>query len=476
MIVWLSCGCLVYKPRDPIVDAPPPNAILGFTPLAIDATQNYYNIEGFSTTDPAISTRYDLVKYDVNGNLLWRTPFLTTREVTTQIEQTTLRDYTGPALIRIDAAGNLYVMMTEVVDPEPTVTDTTLFTDYDWYIAKFDGQGIRLWEQRYSSPKVGVDSHDIPTTFHVASDGRVLVTGVSNTFRNFYDGKDVDLEYFGRSNEQLIISYDTDGNLQWQTSVAVEQPKSYLRSIHYDDGGISLLFIGGGGESLVDSEVVVRYDALGNKEWELFFSNTTVVDKEGAFKHLALMAVDHLGNTYLVKYQGSNFRSLLYKINTTGMIEWQVPLADEIQRPMGIVANSLNELVAITAGFTVKKFSETGQLLAEQALPMQSPEDLVDSRFKFYIDSVGNYVISLWTKACAAYFIDSCYTESRYWQEVRLVDALLNEVAQVQVAMADNIYSYDQRLVQSDPLGNLYVGERKYRLNSLLQPALLSVQ
>lgn len=156
--------------------------------VALDADGNVV-VTGKSTADFGFGiSRYETVKYDPDGNLLW--------------ERTYLGPGGGPSAataLALDAAAGIYVTgLSWSGSGNPT--------DFDYATLKYDAAGNLLWEQRYDGP---AHNEDFASALAVDRAGGVYVTGTSQRvaagfpdFTEFYD--------------YLTLKYTAAGNFVWE--------------------------------------------------------------------------------------------------------------------------------------------------------------------------------------------------------------------------------------------------------------------
>jgi hypothetical protein len=300
----------------------PENARDIATDLAVDAGGNVC-VTGYSE-GTGTEEDYLTIKYDPTGSELW------------------IARYDGPASsgdgasdLAIDISGNVYV----------TGSSPGSGTGSDYATIKYDPAGNELWVARYNDPGNGDDgAHALA----LDASGNVYVTGNSsaagmttikyNTLGNElwvaqYDFSassvflDVDVSgnvYISGSASTSVatIKYDTDGNELWAwTAEYPVSPETFvdISAIKVDASGST--YIAGGIRGYYDyypyemfrSEyLVVKYDALGNMDWEIFYDGPFIGD-EGEDEAVALV-LDVAGGIYVTGYSES--RGTLYDIAT----------------------------------------------------------------------------------------------------------------------------------------------------------------
>jgi subtilisin len=178
--------------------------------LTIDKIENVYVVGSERSF-------YSIVKYDTNGNQIWAVNDADTLE-------------TDSAAITVDDSGNVYMTGLKLGDD--------ISTDSDYFTAKFDVNGNKVWVQRYVNL-----GYDEPTRIALDSIGNVYVTGfgcnaaageVLDSCRGVSDIRT--LKYDNAGNLLKVIGHTIGANIysvtfyaaNWNPSIAVDS----LDNIH----------------------------------------------------------------------------------------------------------------------------------------------------------------------------------------------------------------------------------------------------
>ncbi|HXN42297.1 MAG TPA: SBBP repeat-containing protein, partial [Myxococcaceae bacterium] len=121
--------------------------------IAVDAAGNAH-VTGTSVRPDLSAQQYATVKYDLDGNELWVTPY------------NGPRNHDAASAIALDAAGNVYV----------TGVSEGAGTSLDYATLKYDPDGNQLWVARYDDPDHG---EDLAIAIVLDPAGNVFVTGGS---------------------------------------------------------------------------------------------------------------------------------------------------------------------------------------------------------------------------------------------------------------------------------------------------------
>lgn len=235
-----------------------------------------------------------------------------------------------------------------------TGTSAGVNGQYDIATVKYDSDGNQLWVDRFGSSG-GQD--DFVRAVGVDGDGNVIVTGASPGY--------------GVGGEFATIKYDADGGQRWvarhsglpayssnilaideRGAVAVtgRSPELQFRTIKYRpngheewvadyrsrenaiEGGQAVavdasgdVCVTGTSESFENGSRVIatiKYDAHGRRQWAAIFDDDST---PGAFSDAAAIAIDRVGNTYVVGSLGIAFgtRSILtIKYDPSGWRQW----------------------------------------------------------------------------------------------------------------------------------------------------------
>jgi hypothetical protein len=226
--------------------------------IAID-TSGAFHVAG-SVEINSSQPGFAVVKFDRDGNRLWRT------------------NYSGSAGgslgqgfgVTVDAQGNVYAAGYISIGFFSTETDALL--------VKFDANGVEQWARRYNGPGNGPDA---AANVVVGHDGQVYVSGYS----------------YGTGIDWVTHKYAPNGSLVWTRRLS--GPGSFddvVSDVGFDSDG-NLLVTGttkNRGDSVTNDITTLKYSPDGAVIWTTTYSGTAVSD-DLVFD----MAVDGAGGVYL---------------------------------------------------------------------------------------------------------------------------------------------------------------------------------
>lgn len=224
-----------------------------------------------------------LTKYNNDGTIIWQSNFNSNNST---------NDY-GVSLIE-DSFGNIYVIGAS----EHVGTSNT-----DVILLKYNSNGQLVWVSTYDSP---YNKNDIPTDLIVDDIGYIYVSvGSEKTVSN------VDF---------LILKFNTDGTLQWDTRYDYNQLMEYPVGIEIDNNG-DIFVTGASASSLSNWDyIVTKYDVNGTLINEIRNSVPGIgYDQAFAFKK------DEYGNIYITgtsSLDGINYDIKTIKLSNSYIIEW----------------------------------------------------------------------------------------------------------------------------------------------------------
>ncbi len=242
--------------------------------IVVDNSGNVY-ITGLT------GSGFTTIKYDANGNQVWRQDYKGTAEIYD----------IGNSLV-LDYNNNIYV----------TGTCTESGTGTDYTTIKYSKTGVQQWIKQYNGTGNGNDGAKNIT---IDPNGYIIVTGQSN-------------------DDITTIKYDYDGNEQWVQSYSgtVAGPDRVNAIIADGDGNI---YITGGAVTDTIEEmqmwwisvydyVTIKYNTDGTQEWVQTYNGP----KEKGNDISNSIALDQEGNVYVTGYsQGigtySDFATIKYK-------------------------------------------------------------------------------------------------------------------------------------------------------------------
>jgi len=246
--------------------------------VAVDSEHNVYATGSTHTTLPGSPTPAQggrdifLVKYDQDGNHQW------TRQLGTAVNDTG----NGIAISSSDA---IYIVgSTEGLLPGAA----TFNGGTDFFIAKYDTAGNRLWLAEY-----GTAYDDSAASVAIGPSGNLYVVGTTDGTLSPADGHQ-------GGNDLFVAKYDANGNLSWVHQRGSTGDELASAVAVNDDGQV---FVAGATNSAFDGNVnygdydlvVLRYDTDGSWVW---------TDQRGTDGYdMALdIAVNSFGNPYTVGF------------------------------------------------------------------------------------------------------------------------------------------------------------------------------
>jgi len=223
--------------------------------LGLDSKGNVY-VTGIITFGPTYYDQIVTLKYDSDGNELWRAFY-------SDVEN----GNDDPHGMQVDSAGNVFV--TGEATPERYIRACVTI--------KYDTDGKQIWAALYRGSPYG----DVGNGLAVDEDGNVYVAGASAGLTSGWD--------------YLTLKYDSDGNQVW---VAI-----YDGPAHYHDsaGPIVLdsdknVYVTGGstGVNGFFGYATVKYDQDGNEIWVARYDGPAQYDNSAG-----ALALDLKGNIYV---------------------------------------------------------------------------------------------------------------------------------------------------------------------------------
>lgn len=264
------------------------------TGISTDASGNVYVTGYFASASITFGSTtltnagvYDIyvVKYDINGNVLWATS-----------AGGSIEDY-GLG-ISTDAFGNVYVTGSFY---SPTIT----FGPYaltnvgyaDVCVVKYDASGNVLWAKN-----VGGSGYDSGQSITTDASGNLYVTGNFGSPTITFDSTVLTNANAGHT-DMYVVKYDASGNTLWARSSGGTY-SDYGTGINTDasgnvyvTGGFQSSSITFGSNTLTNGGIcnmyVVKYDASSNVLWAKSVSNSTNTDIGNS------ICIDASGNVYV---------------------------------------------------------------------------------------------------------------------------------------------------------------------------------
>lgn len=292
--------------------------------IAVDAGDNVYITGNFTGTnvdfDPGAGTqllstpsftvapsytfyRTDiyLAKYSSTGTYLWANA----------IKGDSSYSYSNS--VKVDGASNAYIagQFSKIVDFDPgagTQNLTTTSAGNDAYFAKYDASGGFVWVRQIAGT-----GYESSTTMTLDASGNILLTGLFNQTADFDPGAGTqNLSTSPVTDYNLFVAkYTSAGNYMWAFGAGSTANSDYSRGIAADASDniyITGDFTGtadfdpGAAVQNVTAKVsesffVAKYDQNGNYGFAF-----TSDEGNGGDDYPGQMAVDNLGNTYMVGY------------------------------------------------------------------------------------------------------------------------------------------------------------------------------
>lgn len=226
-------------------------------------------------------------------NCLMRKGITATHTLAGDVQMTWVRQF-GSQLLPSDAAAN-DIVVDHIGNVYVTgyLTNQPLGTDY--FTAKYDAAGRKLWEARYNGDG---DNDDFATALAVDGEGNVYVTGSSKTAAN--------------ASDYVTIKYDANGTMQWlaryDSPSAANQSYDAATALAIDDSGN--VYVSGWSEN---DFATVKYNTVGVEQWQARYPGSGSTE-------VCAMAIDQFGNVYLAGQNQGAF--LIVKYNSAGQKEW----------------------------------------------------------------------------------------------------------------------------------------------------------
>lgn len=294
-----------------------------------------------------------ILKYDANGNLLWKT-------------RSTIG--VGARRVATDATGNIYAL-----------GPSTNTNSVDYVTYKFAPNGVQLWAKTYNGPS---NFRDEPNSLAVTPGGTVAVTGRSSS----------------GSYDVATILYDTNGNALWVRRFDGANDGDAGNDVAFGPGGE--VYVGGYTVlSALTDMLLLKYDAAGNLVW-----TKTHNGADNQSDSIARIRVDSQGNVVATGYIQaasfySDFGTLKYAPN--GNLLWlrlyDGPIAndEEIPRALAIGPNDSVYVTGYQQGqvsvATVKYDANGNQAWAET---YDHPNTLLETGYAIAVDAAGNATIT----------------------------------------------------------------------------------
>lgn len=236
----------------------------GVVDLMTDSSDNIY-VVGAVTTSIFGPSNLTLSKFSNNGTLLWN------------IEWGGSGEDRGNA-IAIDSSDNIYIA--------------------GYTLVKYNSFGLLQWNKTWGGPL-----SDAAIDMAMDSEGNIYITGYTT-------------DYGAGGADMVLLKLDSSGFLQWNKTWGTSEDE-WSKGITIDSSNGDIYIVGTSNSATSDI-FVVGYNSLGEEKW-----NQT---RDGGFNdHAAKISLDSRGGIYITGYaqnSGGNDDLLLWKINTSGNVEW----------------------------------------------------------------------------------------------------------------------------------------------------------
>ena len=261
--------------------------------IAVDNSGNSYICGRTSGNDKAL-----IAKYDTSGNLVWQ------------------RTLEGPSStyaeqIALDSSGNPHICGRH---------------QNDLFIAKYNSSGTLEWQKGltgYGGPGSSA-GYESGNGLAIDSLGNIYVSGDTNSGPGTYDA--------------MLIKYDSLGNELWQKTVG---GGGYANSGEVQVDSSDNLYLCGYDDSMGHVQAyVIKYNSSGTEQWQRMVGGSSG-------EYCYAMAVDNSGNVYLAGTTSSTGTSgggdyLIVKYDSLGNLQWQRLLGGSTgyDSPFSIVTDS----------------------------------------------------------------------------------------------------------------------------------------
>jgi len=308
-----------------ITTSPPAAYFIGYTVCdnntlgnvsSIDSDGNMYVI---GSTKTSASSAMQVLKFNNQGVLQWQ-------------KEIGASDDRGLA-VTTDSSGNVYVCGRTFVSGVP-----------NFLTIKLDSSGASQWQKALSNVIFVTD-------VKIDSGNNVIVVGA------------------GTSDNTQIAKYNSSGTLQWQKQL---QQASYIlgeNEVAVDSSDniyISGTMIEGG----YFYSIVAKYNSSGTLQWQNKFGGSSKNQYGNS------IATDASGNVVICGYTDftGTAEFLIYKLNSSGTLQWQRTFGDVYDQGYGIATDSSDNVYIIGEGyyasnnFTFAKFNSSGTIQLQRQL------------------------------------------------------------------------------------------------------------
>jgi hypothetical protein len=242
----------------------------------------------------------------------------------------------------------------------------------------------------------------------------------------------------GRFTNSLIAKYNSLGVIQWQKEINAGTPVAVCT-----DSSDNIYIAASTGSDIL----VFKYTSSGTLSLQKTISSTGTDEPAG-------IVVDSSGNIYVSGYTNQSvsfFKSLLIKLNSSAVIQWQVNLAQSTERVLGFdvevtsagtvyVVCSVRDSATSLDFICVAKYNSSGALQWQSRLYSASQSNYIS---QFVIDSSENiYLTGVTERAGGSDQLVAKFNSSGtlQWQvKLQLVSGNLN-AASISIDASSNVY------------------------------------
>lgn len=298
--------------------------------MAVDSSGNLY-VTCFSQSFGIVGENIFLIKYDVDGNLLWNVSWET-------------NDMARPYGIILDSNEDIIVTGAIVTEVEPYVFSHNVF------VLKYNSTGSNLWAT------INMTSNDDDgTCIALDSNDDIYIGGWTNS----------------SSGSMFIQKYSSGGVFQWVSYYGTTTPREWARAngIVIDNGGN--IYIAGttdnsGGN--LDDILLVKFDATGNALWNTTWGGPGDWD-HGHDLVLSNSDIFVIGSTNSLATKPLD--AILVKYNSSGHVQWNKTLdflnehghAIALKPNGNIILAGETDYLDIVYNYFVAEYSPEGLLL-----------------------------------------------------------------------------------------------------------------
>jgi outer membrane protein assembly factor BamB len=206
----------------------------------VDSSGNVY-ATGYAKESSSGSLDYVTLKFDRNGNRLWRAVY-----------DSGASEDDKPVALAIDPSGNVYVTGSSQADSGNG--------GWDYATIKYDSNGNRLWASRYNGSN---NKDDLAAGMAVDKNGNVFVTGSSKNALSQY--------------QFATVKYDSQGNRVWV--------KTYGSGLEDDAVSLTMdssgnIYVTGKSRTLLSGLDIttIKYSNAGDQLWAKSYSGDLLKD------------------------------------------------------------------------------------------------------------------------------------------------------------------------------------------------------